>query len=117
LFNKKPKPGKPRPVTDETFVAEVLNSELPAVVDFWSRTCPPCQVMSGLLNEVGPEYAERINFFKANVEENIEAAGHLNISSVPTLVFFKGPKVVDIVVGLLPLMPLKQKLDKLADQK
>lgn len=117
MFKKEPKPGKPREVTDETFVAEVLNSELPAVVDFWSPSCPPCQVMSGLLNEIGPDYAGRVNIFKLNIDHNPEATSRLNISSVPTILFFRGATVVDIVVGLLPLMPLKEKFDRLAEKE
>ena len=117
MFNKKPKPGKPREVTDETFLEEVLGSDKPAVVDFWSARCSPCQVMTGLLNEVGPEYAEKINFFKLNIDQNPVATSKLNIASVPTLLFFKGATVVDMVVGLLPLNPLKEKLDKHAAKK
>ncbi len=114
LFNRPPKPGKPRPVTDETFEQEVLTSDIPAVVDFWSSTCPPCQVMSGLLNDIGPEYAGRVNIFKLNVNENAQTAMLYQIRSVPTLIFFKNHKAVDQIVGLMPLNPLREKLDKLA---
>lgn len=113
LFGGEVKPGKPRDTTDETFEQDVLKSELPVLLDFWSPSCMPCQVISGLLRELGPEYAGRINIFKLNVFENVETARRFHIRGVPTLVFFKGGRVVDQVVGLVPMNALKQKLDKL----
>jgi thioredoxin 1 len=117
LFNPTPKPGKPLPVTDETFQMEVLNSEIPAVVDFWSRRCPPCQVMGGLLDEIGPDYVGRVKIFKLNVEENPVTAQKYGIRSIPTVILFRNGKPVDAIIGLLPLNPLRQKLDRLASPK
>ena len=113
LFNKPPKPGKPQPITDEAFQEMVLTSKTPAIVDFWSNTCPPCQVMGGLLDEIGPEYAGRVNIFKLNVNESIDTARHYQIRGVPTIIFFRDGKEIDRVVGLIPLNPLKQKIDSL----
>ncbi|MCK4386004.1 MAG: thioredoxin [candidate division Zixibacteria bacterium] len=113
LFNKPPKPGKPRPITDETFEQEVLASNIPAVVDFWSRRCPPCQVMGGLLDEIGPNYAGRINIFKLNVDENQRTAIQYRVQSIPTVILFRKGKPVDRIVGLMPLNPLRKKLDSL----
>jgi thioredoxin-like negative regulator of GroEL len=70
--------------------------------------------MAGLLNEIGPDYAGRINIFKLNVVQNPETAARFQIRSVPTVIFMKGATVVDSVVGLIPLMPLREKIDKLA---
>ena len=114
IFNRPPKPGKPRPITDASFKQEVLHSELPVAIDFWSPTCGPCQVMAGLLNEIGPDFAGRVNIFKLNVVQNPETASRFGIRSVPTLVLMRGDTVIDSVVGLLPLNPLKQKLEELA---
>jgi thioredoxin 1 len=114
LFNRPPKPGKPRELDDNQFEQEVLAADTPAVVDFFSTTCPPCQVMSGLLSDLGPEYAGKVNIFKINVSFNPETARMYQIQSVPTLVFFKNHRPVDKVVGLIPIMPLKEKLDSLA---
>lgn len=114
LFGSGEKPGKPKAVTDQTFESEVLAGEVPAVVDFWSSTCAPCQVMSGLLAELGPEYAGRVNIFKLRVDQNPETAARYQVQGVPTLVFFRNGKMVDRHVGLLPLRPLKEKLDKIA---
>ncbi|MCK4857364.1 MAG: thioredoxin fold domain-containing protein [candidate division Zixibacteria bacterium] len=100
-------------MTDEFFQQEVLASAIPVVVDFWSPVCPPCQVMSGLLSEIGPDYAGRVNIFKLRVDQNPMAAAHFQIRSVPTLIFFRGGKIVGRVVGLLPLHPLQAKIDEL----
>jgi len=114
LFNREPKPGKPRKLTDETFRDEVLSSGIPSVIDFWSLSCPPCQVMGGLLSEIGPDYAGRVNIFKLNVDRNPKITAMYQVQSLPTLIFLRGGRVVDRVVGLLPLNPLKRKLDRLA---
>lgn len=114
LFGGEPKPGKPVPVTDESFQEEVINSEIPAVVDFWSRRCHPCQVMGGLLDEIGPDYNGRVRIFKLSVDENPVTTQRYGIRGVPTIIFFRNGKPVDAVVGLLPMIPLRQKLDQLA---
>jgi thioredoxin 1 len=113
LFNKPPKPGKPQPVTDETFETEVIASDLPVVVDFWSKTCPPCQVMGGLINELGPEYAGKLKILKMNVDENGQIPRQFQIRSIPTLILFHKGRPVDTIVGLLPMMPLRNKFDGL----
>jgi thioredoxin 1 len=115
LFGGEPQPGDPQPVTDETFEPQVLASETPAVVDFWSTTCPPCQVMSGLLAELGPQFVGRVNIFKLRVDQNPEMAARYQVRSVPTLVLFRNGRPVERIVGLLPLQPLRAKLEQLAE--
>jgi len=117
LFGGEPKPGKPVPITDDSFQQEVINSEIPAVVDFWSRRCPPCQVMGGLLDEIGPDYDGRVRIFKLNVDENPVTTQRFGIRGVPTIILFRNGKPVDAFVGLLPMIPLRQKLDRLASLK
>ena len=114
LFNKEPVPGRPLPVTDDTFETEVLASPLPVVVDFWSPKCPPCQVMAGLLNEIGPNYINRVKLLKLNVEQNPETAIRFQIQSVPTLIIFRKGKAVERLTGLIPLNPLREMMDKLS---
>jgi thioredoxin 1 len=114
LFNRTPKPGKPRPVTDGSFEQDVLAPGTPAAVNFWSPRCPHCQVMSGLLDEIGPEYEGRVNIFKLNVLQNPTSAVQYQIRGTPTLVLFRKGRAVDSIVGLMPLNPLRNKLDNLA---
>ncbi len=70
-------------------------------------------MIAGLLNELGPEYTGKINFFKLNVDYNTQAATQYQVRSVPTLVLFKDHRPVERIVGLIQLNPLREKLDKL----
>jgi len=114
LFNHTPKPGRPEPVFGDDFQTEVIESTLPVVVDFWSATCAPCQVMGGLLNEIGPQFAGRLRILKLNVSDAPEVAARYGVQSVPTLVAFSQGQIVDRIVGLLPLQPLRDRLEILA---
>lgn len=116
-FKRKPQPGKPQPVYDDSFEQEVIASDIPAAVDFWSATCPPCQVMGGLLNEIGPDYVGRVNIFKLNVNQNPEITGRYMVRSIPTLILFRGGREVDRIVGLMPLNQLRKRLDWLGRPK
>jgi thioredoxin 1 len=70
--------------------------------------------MGGLLNEIGPEYAGRVNIFKLNVDQNVNTTLRYRVRSIPTIVLFRKGKAVERIVGLLPMNPLRQKLDRLA---
>ena len=116
-FGGEPKPGKPIPVSDDTFADDVLNSEIPVAVDFWSPTCAPCQVMGGLLDEIGPEYLDRVKIVKVRVDHNPGISGQYGIRSIPTLILFHKGKEIHRQVGLIPLNPMRQLFDKLAAMK
>ncbi|MBN1165010.1 MAG: thiol reductase thioredoxin [Candidatus Krumholzibacteriota bacterium] len=106
------KPGEPEPLTDEHFESMVKECGLPCFVHFHHLWCSSCQVMGGLLNEVGPQYVDRAKFFKIDVHKNPHTATLLNIPSVPTLVLFKDGNPVDRINGLIPLKPLKEWIEK-----
>jgi len=114
LFFGPPKPGKPLPLTDESFQEEVLESDVPAVVDFWSPRRSPCQVMGNLLDEIGPDYVGRVNIFKLNVEQYPETAIQYGVQSTPPVILCRKGKPVDRLAGLIPLRHLRAKLDALA---
>jgi thioredoxin len=105
---------KPLETTDETFENDVINSELPVMLDLWSPTCMPCQVLGGMLRELAPEYAEKVKIVKLNVSQNMQTAMRFRIRGVPTILCFKNGRLVDQMVGLAPMDVLRQRLDKLA---
>jgi thioredoxin 1 len=114
FFKRTPKPGQVQPVTDSDFQDKVLTTSKRAIVQFHSTTCGPCQVMGGLMNELGPQYVGQVDFFKVNVNDSPATAHRFEIMSVPTLILFKDGAPVDSAIGLIPLNPLKEKLDKLS---
>ena len=88
-------------VTDATFKNDVLDAELPVLVDFWAPWCGPCRAVAPVLEQLDDEMAERLKIVKMNVDENQQVAGALGIRSIPTLVLFKDGKAVDGAVGAL----------------
>ena len=114
LFGGEPTPGRPRPTVQATFDEDVLSATRPVVVDFWAKWCAPCQVTGGLLDEVGPEYSGRIDFYKLDIDQSPEIATQYGVRSIPTLVFFHNGSVVNRVVGVKPLNALTEAFDRLA---
>ena len=112
LLGLEQRPGEPKPISDDTFEREVLGNPLPCFVDFYNLWCSPCQVMGGLLNEVGPNYIGKAAFFKIDVINNPGVAAQYQIRSVPTLVVFRNGAAVESHVGLLPLNPLKEWIER-----
>src|SRR5215469_3974872 len=85
--------------TDGTFDKDVLNSEVPVLVDFWAEWCGPCRMMTPTVEAVANDYAGRIKVGKVNMDENGGTAMRYNIRGIPTLLLFKGGKIVAQKVG------------------
>ncbi|WP_409419103.1 thioredoxin TrxA [Marinomonas sp. RS-M-Aa-14] len=86
-------------ITDAQFAEEVLNSDIPVIVDFWAPWCGPCKMIAPVLEDVAAEYAGKVKVVKLNVDENQETAPKYNVRGIPTLLVVKGGEVVATKVG------------------
>ena len=87
-------------VTSENFQAEVLNSDVPVLVDFWATWCGPCRMLAPILEQIAAERAGTVKIGKVNVDEEAELAMKFNISVIPIVMLFKDGQPVDQIVGL-----------------
>jgi thioredoxin 1 len=97
--------------TDATFDQDVLKSDKPVLVDFTATWCGPCRMIAPIIEEMAAEYAGRAVIGKMDVDENPEVSMNLGIRSVPTLMIFKGGKMVDIQIGAVGKQKLVEKLN------
>lgn len=89
-------------ITDATFEQEVLNADVPVLLDFWAPWCGPCRMVAPILDELSEEFAGRAKIVKMNVDDNQETAAKFGIRSIPTLILFKNGEAVKTQVGALP---------------
>ncbi|MCX7704206.1 MAG: thioredoxin [Planctomycetota bacterium] len=99
-------------VNDENFEEEVLKSEIPVMVDFWAEWCPPCRMLSPLIDKLAEEYRGRIKVCKFNASEATDITQRYGISAVPTLILFENGNEVERRVGALPESKLREWLDR-----
>jgi len=103
-------------VNDANFDQEVLNSELPVLVDFWAVWCGPCKAIAPIVDSVATAYAGKLKVAKVNVDQNGATPSRYGIRGIPALLFFKGGKVADQIIGYVPQDVIEEKVQRLIAQ-
>jgi thioredoxin 1 len=103
--------AEPLTVTDATFKAEVLDSSIPVLVDFWAAWCSPCKMIAPIVHELAGEYEGRVKVTKLDVDANPVVPGQFGVMSIPTLLLFVDGKPEKRLVGYRPKASLKSDLD------
>ena len=98
-------------VSDASFSEDVLQSDLPVLVDYWAAWCGPCKAIAPILDEIAEQYAGRVTIAKLNVDENPETAAKFGIRGIPTLMLFKNGQPTETKVGALSKTQLQEFLD------
>ncbi|MBW1785759.1 MAG: thioredoxin [Deltaproteobacteria bacterium] len=100
-------------VTDDNFEEEIINSDIPAMVDFWAEWCGPCKMVSPVVEELAKEYKGKIKIASLDVDGNRQTPTKFGIRNIPTLIFFKGGEVSQTIIGAQPKNAIDQELKKL----
>ncbi len=99
-------------ITAQNFENEVLNSDIPALVDFWATWCGPCRMLAPVIAQAADDYAGKLKVCKVNVDEQQELAIRYRVSGIPTVLIFKDGQIADTMVGYSPYEELKAMIDK-----
>lgn len=102
-------------VTSDNFETEVLQSEIPVLVDFWAPWCGPCRVISPIVEEMASEYEGKLTVGKLNVDDHPSIAQKYNITGIPALLFFKDGGIANMVVGAVPKAVLQENVNKVVN--
>ncbi|MBI4873910.1 MAG: thioredoxin [Acidobacteria bacterium] len=97
--------------TDASFDQDVLNSDIPVLVDFWAEWCGPCKMIGPTIDTIAAEYAGKVKVGKVNVDDNGGTAARFQIRGIPTLLVFKGGQVVDQIVGAVGKTQIQKAID------
>lgn len=100
-------------LTDATFDQKVVKAAEPVLVDFWAPWCGPCRMLSPVIEKIGEEYKGKARIYKMNTDDNPQTAVQFRVQAIPTLLFFKGGKMVEQMVGVQPEKEIRQRLDNL----
>ena len=100
-------------VTDQSFDAEVLNSETPVIIDFWAEWCAPCRAIAPIIKDLATHYGDKVRIAKLNIDENPSVPGRYGVRSIPTVLAFKDGTVVGQITGARPKSAFEEMVQKL----
>ena len=98
-------------VSDQNFEDQVLKFTQPVLVDLWAPWCGPCRTVAPVIDKLAEKYQGRFKFYRLNIDKNPKTTAQYRVMSIPTLIFFKGGKAVDTVIGAVPESTLQSKID------
>jgi thioredoxin 1 len=100
-------------VTDQNFEQEVLQSEQPAIIDFWAEWCAPCRAISPIIKELAEQYGDQVKIVKMDIDAHPKTPGRYGVRAIPTVLAFKGGQVVDQLQGARPKADFEAMVKKL----
>jgi thioredoxin 1 len=100
-------------VTDQSFEADILKSDLPVLIDFWATWCAPCRQISPIIDALAEKYGDRIKVVKMDIDSNPGTPGKYGIRAIPTILTFKDGEVVDQIQGARPKKDIEAVIEKL----